>query len=65
MNERTKGRLKNKSGKDRGKTAERPGKDRGIADTVRSTTYSPVKIWYDGIISANFQEGEGKLVLIL
>ena len=37
--------------------------DMGIADTY--SRYSPVKIWYDGIISANFQEWSGETCLNL
>ena len=41
------------------------GKLWGIDGNRRYSPYSPVKIWYDGIISANFQEWSGETCLNL
>ena len=52
-----------KSGKHRGNYGETMGKLWGIYGNRRYSRYSPVKIWYDGIISANFQEWSGETCL--
>ena len=41
------------------------GKLWGIDGNRRYSRYSQVKIWYDGIISANFQEWSGETCLNL